>query len=104
VSAEATESLRQRLARCPQIARLSTPDWEEPGTLAHALADLADASRGYLELLPTLLNDQVEGEELMSALTDVESELQHMAYHLEDPRVFRALLDPLRAEWRKARS
>ncbi|HEY4844858.1 MAG TPA: hypothetical protein VII89_04125 [Candidatus Dormibacteraeota bacterium] len=95
VSPEVIESLHRRLKQCQSIAELSSGDHEEPGTLAHAIADLADASREYLELLPRLLDDRLAGDELVEALFDLTFVLQHMRYHIEDSRYVRQYMPPL---------
>ena len=89
------ESLYRRLMQLQPIAELSSGDHEEPGTLAHAIDDLADASRDYLELLPRLLDDRLTGDELLEALFEVTFVLQHMRYHIENSRYIRAHMPPL---------
>ncbi len=103
-SAEAMKALAERLERCPQIAKLNDEGHNEAWTLAHSLSDLADASDAYLKILPTLLDESLQGDELIQRLIEVGNELQHMLYHLEDPRFFRQLLGPLRQDWEKART
>ena len=103
-SVEATKVLAERLERCEQIARLNGDGYNEAWTVAHALADLASSSEAYLKALPTLVDESVEGDELVQRLIQVVNELQHMLYHLEDPKFFRQLLEPLRADWEKSRA
>jgi hypothetical protein len=76
---------------------------DEAGTLAHAIADLADSSRDYLEILPRLLDEQLVGDELVLELIGVKNGLAHTLYHIEDPRFFRQGLDQLRDDWKKSR-
>jgi hypothetical protein len=103
-SAEAMKGLVARLERCSQIANLSDESHNEASTLAHSLSDLADASDQYLKVLPSLLDESLQGDELIQRLVDVVNVLQHMLYHLEDPRFFRQFLGPLRDGWEKART
>jgi hypothetical protein len=103
-STAAVKALAARLERCPQIASLNDEDHNEAWTLAQSLSDLAASSAAYLKVLPTLVDERLEGNELVQRLIDVVNELQHMLYHLEDPRFFRQLLEPLRQDWEKART
>jgi hypothetical protein len=103
-STEAIKALAARLERCPQIASLNDEGHNEAWTLVHSLSDLATSSEAYLMVLPTLLDERLEGDELVQRLIDVVTELQHMLYHLEDARFFRQLLEPLRQDWEKARA
>jgi hypothetical protein len=96
-SPEAMKSLVERLTRCPQVAKLSDDGHDEAWTLVHSLSDLADSSAAYLAELPALLKEGLEGDELIQRLIAIAvGELQHMLYHLEDPRFFRELLSPVR--------
>ncbi len=103
-SASALNSLADRLASCHQIAELSDGNHNEAWTLAHSLSDLADSSEAFLKAVPVLLDDRLVGDDLIQKLLEVVTPLQHMLYHLEDPRFLRQLLDPLRQDWDKARS
>ncbi len=103
-STEAMKALAARLERCTQIASLNDDGHNEAWTLTHSLSDLAASSEAYLKVLPTLVDERLEGDRLVQQLIDVVNELQHMLYHLEDPRFFRQLLEPLRQDWQKART
>jgi len=103
-SGEAMKALAERLKRCPQIAKLTDEVHSEAWTIAHSLSDLADSSEAFRKLLPRLVDESIEGDELVQRLIEVVNELQHMLYHLEDPRFFRQLLGPLREDWEKARA
>jgi hypothetical protein len=103
VSAEAMVALGLRLAQCHQIAEVDSDDHDEAGTLAHAIADLADSSRDYLEALPKLLDERLAGDDLVLELIGLRNELAHTLYHIEDPRFFREGLQPLRDDWKKSR-
>jgi len=72
--------------------------------LAHSLSDLADASEAYLQRLPAILTPELQGQGLMETLMELTIELQHMLYHLEDPRFLRDLFAPLREDWQKQRA
>jgi hypothetical protein len=95
VSPEAIEALYRRLVQYQPVAHLSSGDRDEPGTLAHAIADLADASRDYLALLPRLLDDRLTDHELDDALFDLSRVLEHMRYHIEDSRYIRGRMPAL---------
>lgn len=88
------KSLADRLRRSKQVASLSDKEHDEAWVLAHSLSDLADASASYLSDLPSLLDARLEGDDLIQELIAVVvRDLQHMLYHLKDPRFFRDLLD-----------
>lgn len=93
-----------RLERCPPISNLSDGAHNEAWVLAQSFSDIANSSEAYLRLLPTLVEAKPEGSELVQRLIDVVNELQHVLYHLEEPRFMRQLLEPLRDDWEKARS
>lgn len=103
-STDEVKSLAERLAAIPSIASLSTATQNEPWTLADSLLDIAGASETYLGRLPKLLNPEVQGVDLMQLLLELTSELEHMLYHLEEPRFLRQLFEPLRDDWEKQRS
>jgi uncharacterized protein YecE (DUF72 family) len=104
VSPDEIQFLAERLQRCGQIARLDGKDYREAWTIVHSLSDLGDAATHYLSQLPALFAAGLEGDDLIKQLMDLLPDLQHMLYHLEDPRFFRQFLEPLRAEWEKTRS
>lgn len=97
------KSLAERLAAISSIASLSTATQNEPWTLAVSLVDIANSSQTYLERLPRLLDPELQGDELLQLLLELTSELEHMLYHLEDPRFLRQLFEPLREDWEKQR-
>jgi hypothetical protein len=103
VSPEQMKSLARRLERCPQISRLNHGEHHEAWTLVHALSDLGGSCGAYLDILPSLLDDSLEGEELVLRLIDVANELSHVLYHIEDPQFFREFLEPLRDDWEQTR-
>jgi hypothetical protein len=100
-STQYRQSLAERFAKIPTIAELSDGAHQEPWILADALLDLASASEAYLKGLPPVLDPKVEGQDLLVNLIGLTVELQHMLYHLEEPRFLKQLFDPLREEWRK---
>jgi hypothetical protein len=44
-------------------------------------------------LLPRLLNDSLEPDELNEVLLDIGEELRHVLYHIRDPKFFGYLID-----------
>lgn len=87
---EAIADLTKRLADCPSVARYGP---EEAETLVHALSDLEQSMRRFLEVqLPELADPTVRGEALEERLWDITTgEIRHMLYHLQDPKYFRIL-------------
>ena len=96
----AIKSLADRLSRIPQIANLSDERHNEPWTLAISLASLAEAGNVVSRRIESsMIPGQLEGDDLLQAVLDLSTELQHVLYHLEDPRFLRRLFKPLRDEW-----
>jgi len=95
VSAQNVEALRRRLAQSPRITAFSSGKHDEAEALANAMADLADASRDYLELLPGLLDDRLTADQVVQELIGAMGVFAHMRYHLEESRFVRTLLPPL---------
>lgn len=90
-NASAMESLAQRLANSPALARFSNPT-EEGQSLAYSLSDLEGSMRVFLdEQLPKLADPAVQGEELEDLILDVREEFRHILYHLHTPAFFRVL-------------
>jgi hypothetical protein len=97
---EQIDNLRERLASCAAVARFGS---EEAGTLVHALSDLEESFRKFLdEQLPKLVDPSVQGEQLEELLTDISGEFRHILYHLHDPQSFR-LLEPTH-DWQTAKT
>ena len=103
-SAALVKSLAERLEALPAISSLSTAKESEPWILAHSLIDIADASEAYLDRLPALLDSNLQGEDLVQLLIELSNDLQHVLYHLEDPRFLRELFAPLREDWEQQRA
>jgi hypothetical protein len=103
-STEAVKSLAERLTQIAQIAKLSDEEHDEAWALAHSLSDIAEASEAYLRSLPALVDPGLEGDALLREVLELTSHLQHMLYHLEDPRFLANLFAPLRHEWAEQRS
>jgi hypothetical protein len=86
--------LDHRLSDCPAVKKFSTPDWDEPSTLVHSLADLEESFQRYVkELLPRLLAPNIDESSIEDVLYDITEELRHVLYHIQDPRFFRHLID-----------
>jgi hypothetical protein len=103
-SVDAMKGLAERLEHCLQISKLNDETHNEAWVLVHSLSDIADSADGYLKLLPRLTDDTLQGNELVQYLIEIVNQLQHLLYHLEEPRFIRQILEPLRAEWEKART
>ena len=94
-SKDEIENLRERLARCPMVARYGE---EESATLVHAFWDLEESFRRFLaEQLPKLADPSVQGEQLEDLLMDIQQEFRHILYHIHDPMFFR-IVEPTH-EW-----
>lgn len=88
-SKELFDDLRQRLAACPMVNQYGS---DEAGTLVHALTDLEESMRTFLnEQLPKLIDPALKGEALEDLLMDIREEFRHVLYHLHDPQFFRVL-------------
>jgi hypothetical protein len=85
------ESLAQRLAASPALARFSNPT-EEGQSLAYSLSDLEGSMRVFLdEQLPKLTDPSVQGEQLEDLILEVREEFRHILYHIHDPEFFRVV-------------
>jgi hypothetical protein len=88
-SVEAMKALEKRLERCPAVARYGK---DEAMSLAYNLAELEQSMQTLLrEQLPKLVDPKVEGEELADLLVEIRVDLQHILYHIHDPRFFRVV-------------
>jgi len=86
-SKELFDDLRHRLAACPMVSQYGS---DEAGTLVHALTDLEESLRTFLdEQLPKLIDPALKGEALEDLLMDIREEFRHVLYHLHDPQFFR---------------
>lgn len=81
--------LTEKLSRCSLVVRLNTMEDHEPSTLAHAFVDLEESFRKFVdELLPKLLSEELDEEEIRLILHDIGEEFRHILYHIKDPRYF----------------
>ena len=79
--------LTDRLARIREVSRYGE---EEAEALVHALGDLEEAYRAYIEQeLPRLLADDLTDEEALDALWDIGEDVAHISYHLNDSQFLR---------------
>jgi len=92
--AERYGRLALQLAQAPAV-RSSAPVVKGEGPewgLAHALADIDEASTEYQRLLEGLLAAST-AEEIADALQDAVEALRHVAYHLAAPPYLREMLE-----------
>ena len=91
---EASRRLTERLARVKTVSQFDQPGEPQAATLAHSLTDLEKSFREILDaLLPRLLNESLDPEQLNDVLLDIGEELRHVLYHIKDPRFFGYLID-----------
>jgi hypothetical protein len=82
----AEAALARRLAALPRISALGE---EEAWGLAHALLDVAQASRRISEeLIPALSREGLPASELEALLHDIGEELRQIAYHVRHSRYY----------------
>jgi hypothetical protein len=87
LAVENWKPLIQRVSRLSEISRYGDSEAE---ALVHALSDLEDSYRRYLdEELPGLLRENLSDDELLDALWEIGEGMRHIAYHLYQPDFFR---------------
>jgi hypothetical protein len=80
--------LATRLERLRIVAQYGNEHEPESERLVTSLAHLEESFNTYLnELLPSLLG-AANDEELEDALHNIGMELQHVAWHMRDPKYF----------------
>jgi hypothetical protein len=99
---EKWKALADRLSRLAAISRYGE---DEAEALVHALSDLEDAYRAYLDHeLPALLRDDLSDEEVLDALWEVGEGVSHIEYHLHEPEFFRSYVERGRANAEAAKA
>jgi hypothetical protein len=84
--------LERRLAQCESLNQFDDPDQRESGAISHALGDLEDVFRKYLDQsLPRVLA-ATTCDELEAVLFDIRLDFQEVVWHLWYPKSFRAQL------------
>ena len=93
--AERYLQLTEKLSNVRGVHAAGAAESGEPpeATLAHALADIEEECRAFVdEYLPRLL-DATSPDDLVGALTDIRDGLRHLVYHLNDSPYLRDILD-----------
>jgi hypothetical protein len=91
---EVARRLTERLARLKAVSQFDQPGEPQAATLAHSLTDLEKSFREILDaLLPKLLNESLDSDQLNEVLLDIGEELRHVLYHIRDPKFFGYLID-----------
>ncbi len=86
--------LTERLSHVLNVSRFDQPGEPQAATLIHSLTDLEESFRTILvTLLPRLLDQRLNSDELNDVLLDIGEELRHVLYHIRDPQFFRYLFD-----------
>ena len=81
--------LGERLSTCPEVTRQDGGERQEPWALAHALVDLEESFRAFLEdQLPRLVREQLQPSEIFDLPLDIGEEFRHILYHIKDPRFY----------------
>ena len=90
--AVALKALAERLSTCEAVTRLDEGEEREAWTLAHALGDLEESFRKFLEdQLPRLTEGQLEASQIQDLLLEIGEEFRHILYHIKDPTFYRYL-------------
>ena len=85
--------LADRLARSDKVNNLDTSERKECGTLAHCFNDLEESFLVFLDVhLPKLMREDMQPDEIEDVLFDIGQELNHILYHIRDPKYFRHIL------------
>lgn len=85
-------SFADQLSKCPQVTRYDTPDRKEAWELTHSFADLESSFRTFLEdQLPRLAEPNLEPQEVHGLLMEIGEQLNHIRYHIQQPRFYKYL-------------
>jgi hypothetical protein len=91
---DVAQKLTRRLALVASVSRFDQSGEPQSATLAHALTDLEKSFREILDrLLPKLLDESLNPDQLDDVLLDIGEELRHVLYHIRDPKYFGYLFD-----------
>lgn len=91
---DAARRLAERLSHLKSVSQFDMPEEPQAATLAHSLTDLEKAFREVVDvLLPRLLDETLESDQLNDVLLDIGEELRHVLYHIRDPKFFDYLTD-----------
>ena len=88
------KALADCLNRCEQVTRYDTAEEKQAWALAHALLDLGESFRTFLdEQLPRLRDERLNCDDLHGALLEIGEEFRHILYHIRDPEFYAYLRD-----------
>jgi hypothetical protein len=94
VTPETARRLTERLNRLSSVSRFDVPGEPQAATLAHSFTDIEKSFREFLEiLLPKLLDESSDPNQLHNTLLDIGEEFRHILYHIRDPKFFRYLIE-----------
>jgi|CXWL01.1.fsa_nt_gi hypothetical protein len=86
--------LIERLRNISSVKKFDQPGESQAETLVHALTDIEESFRTYLQdLLPQLLERPGDEEHLNKTLLDIGEEFRHVLYHFRDVNFFGYLLE-----------
>jgi hypothetical protein len=86
---EIARRLTERLSRLSSVSRFDVPGEPQAATLAHSFTDLEKSFHEFLEvLLPNLLDESSDPDQLSNTLLGIGEEFRHILYHIRDPRFF----------------
>lgn len=87
--------LVERLSKIDAVSRFDRRDEPQSATLVHALTDMEKSFREILDtLLPRLVDEAADSDQIEDALLEIGEELRHIHYHLKDPEFFGYLFSP----------
>jgi hypothetical protein len=86
--------LLERLNPIGRVSQFDSPGEPQAETLVHSLTDLEKSFREILDvLLPKLLSESLDSDEINDVLLDIGEELRHVLYHIRDPKYFSHVIE-----------
>lgn len=82
-------SLANRLSECEEVNRFDLGSEKEAWTIAHSLSDIEQSFNEINEkYLPSLIDPNIRGKDLINLLLDIGEELRHIQYHIKAQKFF----------------
>ncbi len=89
---DTVKSLALVLSTCAEVNRYDQGSEREAWTLALAFGDIEESfSKIYNDLVPKLLTEALNPDEVKNLLLCIGEELRHVLYHIRDPQYFKYL-------------
>lgn len=82
--------LEDKLRKYKVVNQFNKKGYLEASTIAHSMQDLEESFNKFLsELLPRLVNEELNEVDMSDLLLDISMEFKHIYYHLRDAETFK---------------